>query len=476
MSESDDTLLARRLELILDTMADGLFTVDRQGVITAWNRSMERLTGYSGEEALGQTCQFLRCDTCVEGPCAGEGAGCRLFAEGHVSDVRCHVRHKDGSEVPVLKNARAMRDVDGTVLGAVETLTDLSALERAERRAAEAESQLAERHSLDSIVGHSHAMQDLYTIIEQAAGSDASLLITGETGTGKELVASAIHYRSRRRDHPFVRVNCSALSESLLESELFGHVQGAFTGAWQDKVGRFEAADGGTLFLDEVGDISPLIQLKLLRVLQDHEFERVGESAPRRVDVRVVAATHRDLRALMRAGEFREDLFYRLKVFAIHVPPLRERTEDIGLLVDHFIRRFNEQTGKQVTGLDPDAARAVMDHCWPGNVRELENAIEHAFVTCKGGPIGLFDLPVELRRADLRREVCTDERARPDAPSEPAPSGPRGRPGTNRNDLLRVLEACEWNKAEAARRLGIDRSTIWRRMKRFGLLDEPARD
>ena len=468
----DHELLARRLELILDTMADGLFTVDQGGVITSWNQAMERLTGYPGDQAVGRTCKFLCCETCIEGPCEDGKLGCRLFAEGHVSDVKCHIRRTDGSFTPVLKNARVMHDEDGTVLGAVETLTDLSALEQAERRAAEAESQLAERYSLDNIVGKSHAMRELYTLIEQAAASDASLLITGETGTGKELVASAIHYRSRRRDHPFVKVNCSALSESLLESELFGHVKGAFTGAYQDKVGRFEAADGGTLFLDEIGDISPLIQLKLLRVLQEREFERVGESAPRRVDVRVVAATHRDLRELMREGEFREDLYYRLKVFAIHVPPLRERRDDVPLLVDHFIARFGERTGKHITGLDGDAARVVMDHCWLGNVRELENAIEHAFVTCAGGLIGLFDLPAEVRMIELRREACAEGRQRTaQRPTLPA-AGRRGRRGTTREELLRALEATDWNRVEAARLLGVDRTTVWRRMKRLGLLDE----
>ena len=466
----DKALLARRLEIILDTMADGLFTVDSEGTITSWNRSMERLTGYAGDEALGQTCALLQCDACVGGPCAGDGEQCRLFVEGQVDDVECYVRRKDGTLVPVLKNARVLHGDDGAVLGAVETLTDLTALKLAERRAAEAEERIGARRGLDRLVGKSHVMQQLYGLIEQAAGSDASLLITGETGTGKELTASAIHQHSRRKDKPFVKVNCSALSESLLESELFGHVKGAFTGAYQDKVGRFEAADGGTIFLDEIGDISPLIQLKLLRVLQEHEFERVGEATTRRVEVRVIAATHRDLRERMRDGEFREDLFYRLKVFAIHVPPLREHKEDIALLVEHFVGHFADQTGKRITGLDADAVHALMDHCWPGNVRELENAIEHGFVTCEGGLIGLFDLPVEIRKAEFRSQVCTEAAAdRAASAGTPAPAGRRRRPGTTRDDLLRVLEECDWNKAEAARRLGVERSTIWRRMKRFGL-------
>ncbi len=458
-----DQELARKLQAILDTMADGLFTVDTKGVITGWNRAMERLTGYSAEEAIGQRCDMLCCSACEQ--VASEGSDecyCGLFALGEVSDVECEVRRKDGSAVPVLKNARVLRDEAGRPVGAVETLTDLTALKRAEARAAQAASLLSERYSLENIVGKSRAMQELYSLIELAAASDATILITGETGTGKELVASAIHYRSPRRDGPLVKVNCSALPETLLESELFGHVRGAFTGAHQDKTGRFELADGGTIFLDEIGDISPLIQLKLLRVLQDREFERVGESITRRVDVRVIAATHRDLRALMREGHFREDLYYRLKVFPIHVPPLRERKEDIPLLVEHLIARLNERTGKTITGLEPDAMRALMDYCWPGNVRELENAIEHAFVTCPAGEIGLFDLPVEVRKAELSREVCVERRA--------GPAGPARARGTTREELLALLEECGWNKAEVARRLGVDRSTVWRRMKRLGIL------
>jgi len=451
---------ARKLQAILDTMADGLFTVDTAGKITGWNRAMERLTGYRAEEVIGQRCDILCCSAC-ERVVAERGSECYcgLFSLGEVRNVECEVRRKDGSRVPVLKNARVLRDEGGRPAGAVETLTDLTALKRAEERAAQAASELSERYSLANIVGKSRPMQELYSLIELAAASDATVLITGETGTGKELVASAIHYLSPRRERPLVKVNCSALPETLLESELFGHVRGAFTGAHQDKTGRFELADGGTIFLDEVGDISPLIQLKLLRVLQDHEFERVGESATRKMDVRVIAATHRDLRELMREGRFREDLYYRLKVFPIHVPPLREHKEDIPLLIEHLIAELNERTGKAITGLEADAMRALMDHCWPGNVRELENAIEHAFVTCPGGEIGLFDLPVEVRKAELSRETCAERQA----------TGSRPARGTTREELLALLEECNWNKAEVARRLGVDRSTVWRRMKRLGI-------
>jgi PAS domain S-box-containing protein len=454
--------LARRLELILDTMAEGVFTVDLSGQITSWNRAMEQLTGYTADEAVGRHCSLIGCDACnaQRGACGVEH--CELFGRGEVHALECHVRRKDGTTVPVRKNARVLYE-DGEVLGAVETLTDQCALKLAESRAAQATAQLRQRYALGSIVGKSPRMQELYEQIELAAASDVSVLVTGETGTGKELVAGAIHTASARREQPFVKVNCSALSESLLESELFGHVKGAFTGAYQDKVGRFEAADGGTLLLDEVGDVSPLIQLKLLRVLQEHEFERVGESATRRADVRVIAATHRDLRDLMRAGQFREDLYYRLKVFALHVPALRERREDIRLLVDHFIRVFGEQTGKPIAGVEPDAARVLLDYCWPGNVRELENAIEHAFVTCSSDRIGLFDLPVDIRRSELRSQVCPD--GRPGTHAE-RPGGHQ-READPQEALLAALEATNGNKAAAARLLGINRTTLWRRMKQY---------
>ncbi len=269
-------------------------------------------------------------------------------------------------------------------------------------------------------------------------------------------------------------MNCSALPEGLLESELFGHVRGAFTGAIRDKVGRFELADSGTLFLDEIGEVSPLIQVKLLRFLQEREFERVGESTTRRSDVRIIAATNRDLRALIRRGEFREDLFYRLKVFPIHLPRLRDRKEDIGPLVDHFIARFRTETGKPILGLSHEAAVTLMDYCWPGNIRELENAIEHAFVTCREGYIGLFDLPLEIRRVELREGVCEPSGSSGAAPDPRTPSL-TPRPYTRvsgrltREQLVRLLEQHQWNRTEAARALGVERTTLWRWMKKLGV-------
>jgi len=447
-----------KLQTLLQTVPTGIYTVDAKGTITSWNPAMERMTGIPSAGAVGRHCSVLQCSNCPK-----ETESCPLFKKGSIADVECTITRPDGRVVYVLKNARVMRDGSDEAIGAVETLTDISALKAAREEVEEAREALGQIHGLGDLVGKNHRMQEIYTLIKQAAASNATVLITGESGTGKELAASAIHYHSSRRDKPFVKVNCSALSESLLESELFGHVRGAFTGAVGDKVGRFEAADGGTLLLDEIGEASQLIQLKLLRVLQEQEFERVGETRTRRVDVRVIASTNRDLRALMRQGKFREDLFYRLSVFPLRLPPLRDRKDDIPLLVGRFIEKFNAETGKRIGGLSHDAMRAVLDYCWPGNVRELENAFEHAFVTCESAEIDLFDLPQEIRRAEYRRSVCVEE----------APPARRISAGTDRAALLSLLGACGWNKAEVARRLNISRTAVWKRMKKLGIPLQP---
>jgi transcriptional regulator with GAF, ATPase, and Fis domain len=282
-----------------------------------------------------------------------------------------------------------------------------------------------------------------------------TLHLRGESGTGKELVAAAIHYTGSRAEKPFVKVNCSALPETLLESELFGHVKGAFTGALANKVGRFERADGGTLLIDEVGDMSPIVQLKLLRALETKEFERLGESTSTRVDVRIVTATHRDLRALVDEGKFREDLYYRVNVFRIEIPPLRERREDVPLLADHFRERFAEETGRRITGFSPNALRVLVAYRWPGNVRELENAVEHAFVTARGSRIGAEDLPDEVR-------------------SKPAPAPVRRGGAGERQAIQDALERSGGHRERAAAELGISRVTLWKRMKRLGLTWPPG--
>ncbi|NOY80013.1 MAG: PAS domain S-box protein [Kiritimatiellaeota bacterium] len=466
-------LLARELAVILDTMPDGLFTVDAAGRIELWNREMTRLTGHAARDIVGKPCTILECENC-RGKDPGWVPECDLLGGEPVEQKECSVRHRDGRLIPVMKNARAIRDATGRIVGAVETLTDLSSIKRLKAEMARFEARESAEERLGRLVGKSHVMQEVYRRIRLAANSEATVLIQGETGTGKELVAEAIHNLGRRRDGPLIRINCSALPEGLLESELFGHVRGAFTGAVRDKPGRFELADGGTILLDEIGDISPLIQLKLLRVLQEHEIERVGDTRVRKVDVRVVAATHRDLRELVALERFREDLYYRLRIFVVSLPPLRARKEDIPLLVDTFIERFNRQTGKKIEGISAEVALCLMDYCWPGNVRELENAIEHAFVTCPGGRIGLFDLPVEIRMTELRRIECERRAPGPLLETRGRTAGVRpARPALTRENLLAVLRESNWNKAEAGRRLGVARTTVWRKMRQWGVPLEP---
>ena len=459
MSETIHALWNTRfLTQIIESMADGVFTLDTQGRITSWNPAMERISGYCAAEALGQTCRILSCSRCFGRDCPVDQTACGLLSEGRAEDNECLLRHRDGHNVPVIKNARAVRDEGGRIIGGVETVTDLTELKSARLAADEAMRRLGERFRFANIIGKSSRMQDVFDAIRAAAASRATVLIQGESGTGKEMVAAAIHYNSDVADQPLVTVNCSALSETLLESELFGHVRGAFTGAHRDRVGRFEEADGGTIFLDEIGELSPFIQIKLLRVLQEREIERVGDSRRRQIDIRVIAATHRDLYAeLVRQGIFREDLYYRLKVFPIHLPALADRREDIPLLIGHFIERQNQATGKRIRGVSQAAMRHLLDHDWPGNVRELENAIEHAFVICRGDQIEVRDLPVELRQHP--------------APVHPPDRSPARRPGRDltRASLLALLDECAWNKAEAARRLGISRTAVWKYMKKWNV-------
>jgi transcriptional regulator with PAS, ATPase and Fis domain len=308
-------------------------------------------------------------------------------------------------------------------------------------------------------------MQEIYTLIEDIADSDATVLIQGESGTGKELVAQAIHYQASRSNKPFVKVNCSALAETLLETELFGHVKGAFTGAIRDKIGRFELAQGGTIFLDEIGDISPAIQVKLLRVLQEKEIERVGSTKSIKVDVRVITATNKDLKKLMQQNKFREDLFYRLYVIPIHLSPLRERKEDIPLLVEHFIGQFKNQTGKNIESFSEDALKLLLDYSWPGNVRELENAIEHAFVKCRTHLILPEHLPQEVLGAKVESPIWRRNRFQ-EIPGAKKGSAVRKRRRLTYDQLYRALKESQGNKTLAAKQLGIGRTTLWRKLKK----------
>ena len=444
-------------ETILQSMAEGLFIVDTSGMIRFCNHGLEKMSGLSSGSIIGKRCQDIMvcaCDSMKD---------CGLLQSGSMSNLECQLLRADGTRLPILKNGRTIVDESGMVIGGVETLTDISALKQAERKNAVLEEEaVRDSGKFHLLVGKGRLMVQVFELIDLAAASNATVLVTGDTGTGKELVARSIHERGARSSGPLVKVNCSALPEPLLESELFGHAKGAFTGAIKDKVGRFELADGGTLFLDEIGDVSPFIQVKLLRFLQEREFERVGESVTRKTDVRIIAATNRDLRELVSRGDFREDLFYRLKVFPIHLPPLRDRKEDIGSLIAHFLAKFNAQTGKAITGLTSESALTMMDYCWPGNIRELENAIEHAFVTCREKEIGIFDLPLEIRRVEMRSNLCLQAEQPPGSGSSMGK-----RRALTKESLQAALRRFKGSRAEAANALGIDRSTLWRHMKRW---------
>jgi PAS domain S-box-containing protein len=435
---------------VLATMPGGLFTVDDQGRITSWNRGMEDMTGYPAAEALGRTCDFLKGSTCFAGPCATSGQTCALFTQGHVHGKRCSLMRRDGSRVSVVKNARLMIDGRGKRIGGIEAVTDITGLVELEQEVETLRSVAAGRAHMGRLIGNHPAMQQLYDFIEVAGRVASSVLIQGETGTGKELVAHAIHLASARSQGPFIKMSCAAMPDGLLESELFGHIRGAFTGAVADRKGRFAAADGGTIFLDEIGDISPAMQTRLLRVLQEREFERVGDNRSIHVDIRVIAATHQDLQALCDQGKFRRDLYYRLAVVPVVVPPLRQRRSDIPLLVEHFLNRLVRLQGREVAGISPEALHQLSAARWPGNVRELENAVEYAYAVCQGGVLTPSCLPPGLTAADESPALLA--------------TTPR-----DAEEIRRVLQACGGNRTRAAAELGVSRMTLWKWLKKLGI-------
>jgi len=450
-----DQELDRYWKTVVNTIHDGIMIVNTQGAIVSVNRAFERITGYRNEELLGRSCEMVDCDarTCALNP--EDGHWCDLFRIGELNTCKCMVRRKDGRLIHAIKNASLLRDASGQVIGAVGTITDISELIEKEFQIEAFRRELQSKDGFHGILGVSPAMRQVFEMIENAAYSDAPVIIYGESGTGKELVSRAIHDIGERRGGPFVRVNCASLTESLLESELFGHVRGAFTGAVRDRKGRFEKASGGDLFLDEIGDLPIATQVKLLRVLEEKVIERVGASTPHPVDVRIISATNRDLPRLVEAGRFRKDFFFRINVIPIHLPPLRDRIEDIPLLAEAFFRKIRLKSGKDIEGIDNRTMEVLTQYNWPGNVRELKSAFEYAFVACHDSLILPHHLPHDIYRG--RR------------PLAPAKRRAFNLKEIEKQELVEALEKAEGNQSRAAELLGVSRVTVYNRMKRYGV-------
>jgi len=446
-----DNLDPRYGSLIFDNIPHGIFTVDADGRVTSFNSAAEGITGWSRDEVLGRACR----DVFQSNHCRDR---CFLFesiedGEPH-RDCEVNILRRDGTPLPVSVSTASLRSTDGQIVGGVEMFRDLSEVNTLRR-------ELRAVYTCDDIISKSAAMKGVRELLPLVARSDSTVLIEGEPGTGKELVARAIHNLGPRRDGPFVAVNCGALPDTLVEAELFGHARGAFTDAKTEKPGRFALAEGGTLLLDEIGDVSSAVQVKLLRVLQEKEYVPLGATHLVKADVRILAATNRDLSHEVTAGRFRQDLFFRLNVVRMALPPLRSRWEDIPLLVEHFISRFNTLQGRRIVRISEPAMTALVAHSYPGNVRELENAIEHAFVICGGDTIRLEDLPPHIRGESLNV----------DTPPAPAPPGPSvtALESAEATAIRHALDHHAGNRTRAARELGISRNTLWRKMKKHGI-------
>jgi PAS domain S-box-containing protein len=435
-----------KIQTILDNIPSGVYTVDQEMNLLSINPSLERITGYRADEVLGKKCvEVFRSDFC--------DAGCPLKRSMRTGEtlrgVEVNLRARDGSVVPIASSTAVLRDEEGVPIGGICSFRDLRELQLVHFPNGQV-------REFQGMVSKNPRIHEVFDLIETVAESDANVLIEGESGTGKELVARAIHRLSARGERPFLGVNCASLNENLMESELFGHVRGAFTGAVKDRMGRFEMAEGGTLFLDEVSEIGLHLQAKLLRVIQEKEYHRVGETQGRKADVRVISATNRRLKELLGGGAFRDDLYYRLNVVSVVLPPLRERKEDIPILVEHFLLRSRELRGVVNRAFSPLAMQALLEYSWPGNVRELENAVERAKICSRGEVIEESALPTEIRR----RGAAVPRGARP--------FGERtAELETDR--LKQALACCGGNRTNAAAQLGVSRVTLWRKMKQLGI-------
>jgi PAS domain S-box-containing protein len=431
-------------EEILNSLAEGVLTVDKNFKINFFNRAAEQITGYNKSEVVGQLCKHVfKCELCqLRCP-----IGMVLESGTDIYDHNSSIEMKAGSRKPIRLNAAILKNSNNEPVGGVISFRDLSELMKLK-------SSIISPTNYLGMVGHSKPMQEIFSLIQEIADCEANVLIHGESGTGKELVANAIQATSLRKDKPFLKVNCSVFPLNLLASELFGHVKGAFTDAVKDRPGRFELANSGTIFLDEVAEMPLQTQIQLLRVLQEGTFERVGESVTRKTDVRVISATNLNLKKALDENKLREDLFYRLNVIPINVPPLRERKEDIPYLVEHFIQDYSKIYKKDVRDIDDKALEVFMNYPWPGNVRELENAIEYLIVRSKNGKnISINNLPPSFRANTIVNSVEALKEIQKD----------------NTSQLVKLLEKHHWNKTKVAEELGVGRTTLWRMMKNLSL-------
>ena len=458
MEKAESVSRSNGAEAILDCISDGVITIDLHKRVTFLNRAMQTMLGYE----VPDSGMLLACDVLIQSNiCSSQDCVLERALRGErVSNFEAIVRRRDGIHMPVSINTDFLLDKEGKLIGLIEVIRDISLARELTAKTVEVSElkhRLAEQVQFDHIVGRSSVMQNIFAKLPAIAASKSSVFISGESGTGKELIAYALHAHSPRKHAPFVVVNGASLSEGVLESELFGHVQGAFTNAFVDKPGRFEVANGGTIFLDEIGEMSMATQVKLLGVLERGRFERVGSNDTISVDVRIVTATNRNLEDAVQAGHFREDLYYRIRVIPIVLPPLRERSEDIPLLVNHFREKFNREMRKEIAGLSPQSLMALEQYPFPGNIRELQNVMEHAFVCCEESIIQLEHLPAELQRHALEHPEWTN--------TESLES-------IERQAICRALDKSGWHFQEASRQLGIGRSTLWRKVRQFGLKPE----
>ncbi len=433
---------------VFETMRDGLMIVDKDGKILLFNRGAEEITGYRREEIVGQPCTILDSDTCVILTDEGKQKSCSIFKTGSIENKKCRIRSCDGRSVYLQKNATVLRNDAGEMIGAVESMTDITSLYMKEMELEELKQELRQEYWFMGLLGKSEPMRSLYEQIRNAAGSEAPVLICGESGTGKNLVANAIHTLSRRKEGPFVSMNCASLNEHLLESELFGHKKGSFTGAISDRTGRFEAAHNGTIFLDEIGDMPLIMQAKLLRVIEEKVVERVGENRPIPVNIRLISATNKDLYKDVSQLRFREDLLYRVNSIFIKTPPLRERVEDIPILAFHYLKKISHVNNKDIRRISPEAMGAIENYNWPGNVRQLINALEHSSITCKSDTVEITDLPDYVFQEN---SVDGNEQQ------------------FNREKLRSALALYKGNRTLTARHLGISRVTLWKKLKELNI-------